>query len=184
VPYIDRVVLTLAKTWRSSTCARSPASNDFQQRHLDLASCRCSSRTGQGRLQGPLGSGDYGGDMIIKFNLSYEADPEIAKWMNTADFRRALAMDRPRPDQRDVLAGDGHAELGGAGGWQQVHPGPQYRKMWPRSRSRRPTRCSTGSGWPRRTRGLPAAHRRQGPAAHRDHDAGRSVPPVHGRSRR
>src|SRR4030095_11912742 len=39
-----------------------------------------------------LDPGDYGGDMIIKFNLSYEADPEIAKWMNTADFRRALAI--------------------------------------------------------------------------------------------
>src|SRR5207245_9227202 len=34
----------------------------------------------------------YGGDMIIKFNLNYDADPEIAKWFNTADFRRALAL--------------------------------------------------------------------------------------------
>ncbi len=36
---------------------------------------------------------------------------------------RAVARHRPRPDQRDLLAGDGHAELGGARGQQQVQPG-------------------------------------------------------------
>ena len=70
--------------------------------------------------------------MVIKFNLSYEADPEIAKWFSNADFRRALvAGHRPRPDQRDVLARHRHAGLGRARATStSTAPGREYRTMW------------------------------------------------------
>jgi len=109
LPYIDRVVLTLAENLEVINLRAIAGEYDFQARHLDLAKVPVFiENQAKGGYKLYLDPGDYGGDMIIKFNLSYEADPEIAKWMNTTDFRRrAGARDRPRPAQRDVLAGDG-----------------------------------------------------------------------------
>ena len=33
-----------------------------------------------------------GSDATLQINHAYEADPEVAKWLHTADFRRALSM--------------------------------------------------------------------------------------------
>ena len=33
-----------------------------------------------------------GSDATLQINQAYDADPEIAKWLHTADFRRALSM--------------------------------------------------------------------------------------------
>src|SRR5262249_56196887 len=33
-----------------------------------------------------------GSDATLQTNQAYEADPEVAKWLHTADFRRALSM--------------------------------------------------------------------------------------------
>src|SRR5207245_10524352 len=73
----------------------------------------------------------YGGDMIIKFNLSYEADPEIAKWMNTTDFRRALALgiDRDQINETFWLGTGTPSSVVPADG-NKYNPGPEYRKMW------------------------------------------------------
>src|SRR6266478_8344048 len=93
LPYIDKVVLTLAENLEVINLRAIAGEYDFQARHLDLAKVPVFIENQQkGGYKLYLDPGDYGGDMIIKFNLSYEADPEIAKWMNTADFRRALAL--------------------------------------------------------------------------------------------
>jgi len=60
--------------------------------------------------------------MIIKFNLSYEADPEIAKWMNTTDFRRRWPWGSTATSSTRRSGWDGHAELRGTRGQQQVQP--------------------------------------------------------------
>jgi peptide/nickel transport system substrate-binding protein len=69
--------------------------------------------------------------MIIKFNLSYEADPEIAKWMNTTDFRRALALgiDRDQLNETFWLGTGTPSSVVPADG-NKYNPGPEYRKMW------------------------------------------------------
>ena len=47
---------------------------------------------------------DVGRRSAIHVNQSFEADPEIRKWLTNVDFRRALSHgDRPRPVQRGVL---------------------------------------------------------------------------------
>ena len=105
---------------------------DFQARHLDLAKLPVFiENQAKGDYKVYLDPGDYGGDMIIKFNLSYEADPEIAQ-VDEHDRlpSRAVARDRPRPDQRDVLARHGHPGSVVPADSNKYNPGPQYRKMW------------------------------------------------------
>src|SRR5881396_2786153 len=85
LPYIDRVVLTLAENLEVLNLRAIAGEYDFQQRHLDLGKLPVFiENQAKDGYKVYLDPGDYGGDMIIKFNLNYDADPEIAKWFNTA----------------------------------------------------------------------------------------------------
>ena len=69
--------------------------------------------------------------MIIKFNLSYEADPEIAKWINTADFRRALALGIDREQINETFwLGTGTPSSVVPADHNKYNPGPEYRTLW------------------------------------------------------
>ena len=132
LPYIDRVVLTLAENLEVINLRAIAGEYDFQARHLDLAKVPVFIENQQrGGYKLYLDPGDYGGDMIIKFNLSYEADPEIAKWMNTTDFRRALALgiDRDQINETFWLGTGTPSSVVPADG-NKYNPGPEYRKMW------------------------------------------------------
>ena len=125
LPYIDRVVLTLAENLEVLNLRAIAGEYDFPSRHVDLGKLPVFlENQAKGNYKVYLDPGDYGGDMIIKFNLNYDADPEIAQVVQHRRLpARARARHRPRPDQRDVLAGHGHAQLRGARGQQQVQPG-------------------------------------------------------------
>jgi peptide/nickel transport system substrate-binding protein len=132
LPYIDRVVLTLAENLEVINLRAIAGEYDFQARHLDLAKVPVFIENQQkGGYKLYLDPGDYGGDMIIKFNLSYEADPEIAKWMNTTDFRRALSLgiDRDQINETFWLGTGTPSSVVPADG-NKYNPGPEYRKLW------------------------------------------------------
>jgi peptide/nickel transport system substrate-binding protein len=132
LPYIDRVVLTLAENLEVINLRAIAGEYDFQQRHLDLGKLPVfiENQT-KGNYKVYLDPGDYGGDMIIKFNLNYDADPEIAKWFNTADFRRALSLgiDRDQINETFWLGTGTPSSVVPADG-NKYNPGPQYRKLW------------------------------------------------------
>ena len=132
LPYIDRVVLTLAENLEVINLRAIAGEYDFQARHLDLAKVPVFIENQQkGGYKLYLDPGDYGGDMIIKFNLSYEADPEIAKWMNTTDFRRALALGIDRDQINETFwLGTGTPGSVVPADSNKYNPGPQYRKLW------------------------------------------------------
>jgi peptide/nickel transport system substrate-binding protein len=78
-----------------------------------------------------LHPGDYCG-FIIKFNMDYGLkDPEIGKWFDNADFRRALSVAIDR-DQINEMFWMGTGEPSAAVAPAQVpySPGPEYQKMW------------------------------------------------------
>ena len=132
LPYIDKVVLTLAENLEVINLRAIAGEYDFQARHLDIAKLPVFIENQQkGGYKLYLDPGDYGGDMIIKINLSYEADPEIAKWMNTTDFRRALslAIDRDQINETFWLGTGTPSSVVPADG-NKYNPGPQYRKLW------------------------------------------------------
>jgi peptide/nickel transport system substrate-binding protein len=132
LPYLDRVVLTLGENLEVINLRAIAGEYDFQQRHLDLGKLPVFIENQQkGSYKVYLDPGDYGGDMIIKFNLSYEADPEIARWMNTTDFRRALSLgiDRDQINESFWLGTGTPSSVVPADG-NKYNPGPQYRKLW------------------------------------------------------
>jgi len=132
LPYIDRVVLTLAENLEVLNLRAIAGEYDFQQRHIDLGKLPVFiENQARGGYKVYLDPGDYGGDMIIKFNLNYDADPEIAKWFNTADFRRALALGIDRDQINETFwLGTGTPSSVVPADNNKYNPGPQYRKMW------------------------------------------------------
>ena len=132
LPYIDRVVLTLAENLEVLNLRAVAGEYDYASRHVDLGKLPVFIENQQkGGYKVYLDPGDYGGDMIIKFNLNYDADPEIGKWFNTADFRRALALgiDRDQINETFWLGTGTPSSVVPADG-NKYNPGPQYRKMW------------------------------------------------------
>ncbi|HXH10732.1 MAG TPA: ABC transporter substrate-binding protein [Alphaproteobacteria bacterium] len=132
LPYIDRVVLTLAENLEVLNLRAIAGEYDLQERHVDLGKVPVILENQQrGGYKLYLDPGDYGGDMIIKFNLSYDADPELAKWFNTADFRRALALGIDRDQINETFwLGTGTPSSVVPADHNKYNPGPEYRTLW------------------------------------------------------
>ena len=181
LPYIDQVVLTLAENLEVINLRAIAGEYDYASRHMDLGKLPVFLENQQrGNYKVYLDPGDYC-DLIIKFNLNYDADAEIAKWFNTADFRRALSLGIDR-DQINETFWLGTATPGSVVpvDSNKYNPGPQYRKLVVHARRQEGQRDARQDRARQEGRGgLPAARRRQGPAAHRDHDARRPVRAVH-----
>jgi peptide/nickel transport system substrate-binding protein len=132
LPYIDRVVLTLAENLEVINLRAIAGEYDWQQRHLDLGKLPVFlENQAKGGYKVYLDPGDYGGDMVIKFNLNYDADPEIAQWFNTTDFRRALSLGIDRDQINETFwLGTGTPGSVVPIDTNKYNPGPQYRKLW------------------------------------------------------
>jgi peptide/nickel transport system substrate-binding protein len=168
LPYIDRVVLTLAENLEVINLRAIAGEYDFAARHMDLGKLPVFiENQAKGGYKVYLDPGDYGGDMIIKFNLNYDADPELAKWFNTADFRRALSLGIDRDQINETFW------LGTGTPGSVVQVVVDARRQEGQRDARQDRAQQEGRA------GLPAAQRWQGPAADRDHDARRSVRAVH-----
>ena len=131
LPYIDKVVLTLAENLEVLNLRAIAGEYDYASRHVDLGKLPVFIENQQkGNYKVYLDPGDYC-DLIIKFNLNYDADAEIAKWFNTADFRRALSLGINR-DQINETFWLGTATPGSVVpvDTNKYNPGPQYRKLW------------------------------------------------------
>jgi peptide/nickel transport system substrate-binding protein len=132
LPYIDRVVLTLAENLEVLNLRAIAGEYDLQARHLDIGKLPVLLENQQrGGYKVYLDPADYGGDMVIKFNLSYEADPEIATWFNTANFRRALSLGIDRDQINETFwLGTGTPSSVVPADHNKYNPGPEYRTLW------------------------------------------------------
>src|SRR3712207_9203550 len=45
----------------------------------------------------------FGSDAPLVLNMSYEADPEVAKWLNNRDFRIAMSLGIDRDQLNEAL---------------------------------------------------------------------------------
>ena len=89
LPYVDKIQMTLAENLEVLNLRAIAGEYDLQARHVDIGKLPVFLENQQkGNYKVNLDVADYGGDTVIKFNPSYEADPEIAKWFNVVDFRR------------------------------------------------------------------------------------------------
>ncbi|MEX1020289.1 MAG: ABC transporter substrate-binding protein [Litorilinea sp.] len=93
LPYIDRVVMTLAEDLEVLNLKAIAGDYDMQSRHIDLNKLPVfleNAEQGDYRLQFFRSRG--GSAVALAFNQDYDGDPEIAEFIQNVDFRRALSM--------------------------------------------------------------------------------------------
>jgi peptide/nickel transport system substrate-binding protein len=132
LPYLDKVQMTLAENLEVLNLRAIAGEYDMQERHMDAGKIPVILENQQkGDYKLHLDPGDYGADCVIKYNLSYDADPEIGKWLGTTDFRRALSLGVDRDQLNEAF----WLGLGTPGSLVPIesnkyNPGPEYRTLW------------------------------------------------------
>ena len=132
LPYLDGVVMTLAEDLEVLNLRAIAGEYDLQERHVDLGKLPVIlDNQEKGNYKVHLDLAFNGADAIYQFNQTYDADPEIAKWLTNADFRRALslAIDRDQLNQTFWL---GVATPGSPAPGESLpyFPGKGWREKW------------------------------------------------------
>jgi peptide/nickel transport system substrate-binding protein len=132
LPYIDRIVMTLAENLEVLNLRAIAGEYDKQARHIDLQKLPVLlENQPRGGYKVYLDPSDQGTDVALYFNMSYEADPEIAKWLSNTDFRRALSLGIDRDQLKETFwLGLGVSGAALPGESTLYSPGPEYRKLW------------------------------------------------------
>jgi len=132
LPYIDKIQFGLAENLEVINLRAIAGEFDMQERHMDIGKLPVFIENQQkGNYKLVLDTADFGADMGIKFNLSYEADPEIGKWFRTTDFRRALGLGIDRDQINETFwLGTGVAGSFVPRESNKYNPGPEYRTRW------------------------------------------------------
>src|SRR2546421_1440031 len=132
LPYIDRLVMTLAENLEGLNLRAIAGQYDIQERHTAMTKIPVflENREKVG-YDVHLDPALNGSDATLQCNQAYDADPEIARWLQTAEFRRALSMGIDR-DQLNETFWLGIGTPGSIVPSESVpyNPGPEWRKRW------------------------------------------------------
>lgn len=132
LPYLDGVVMTLAENLELLNLRAIAGEYDVQERHVDIGKLPVIlENQAKGNYKVHLDLAFNGADAIFQFNQSYTADPEIARWLKNADFRRALSLAIDR-DQLNETFWLGTAVPGSPAPAESLpyFPGPGWREKW------------------------------------------------------
>lgn len=132
LPYIDRISMTLAENLEVLNLRGIAGEFDYQSRHISLANLPVLLENAEkGNYTIHLDPAQHGADAGLQVNLSYEADPEIAKWLHTTDFRRALSLAINRNKINEIIfLGIGTPGSAVVAESSPFNPGPEYRTLW------------------------------------------------------
>ena len=125
LPYIDRIQMTVAENLEVLNLRAIAGQYDLQERHTAMTKLPVflENRDKVG-YDVKLDPALNGSDATLQINHAYEADPEVAKWLHTADFRRALSMGIDRDQLNETFwLGHRHPGLRRAGRVHAVQPG-------------------------------------------------------------
>ena len=132
LPYFDRIQMTLAETLEIVNLRAIAGEFDVQERHIDIAKIPVFlENKDKGNYTVHLDPAPHGCDTTLYMNQTFDADPEIAKWIQTADFRRALSLGIDR-DQLNETFWIGLGTVGSVAPSEDspYSPGPEWRKKW------------------------------------------------------
>jgi peptide/nickel transport system substrate-binding protein len=132
LPYIDQVVMTLAEDIEVLNLRAVAGELDFQARHIDVGKLPVLLENQEkGEYTVHLDPSTAGSDTCLHVNMSYEADPEVAKWLHNKDFRHALSLGIDR-DQLNEAFWLGLGTPGSIAPAESMpeNPGPEYRTLW------------------------------------------------------
>jgi peptide/nickel transport system substrate-binding protein len=104
LPYLDRIVMTLAENPEVVNLRVLTGSYDYQERFIDISKLPVLlENQDRGHFKIHLDLGFNGSDSLLFPNPSYREDPEIGKWLASADFRRALSLGIDRDQLNQVF---------------------------------------------------------------------------------
>jgi len=132
LPYIDRISMTLAESLEVLNLRAIAGEYDYQARHISLASLPVLVENAEaGGYTISLDPAQHGADGALMINQSYRGDEEIAKWLQNADFRRALSLGIDRDSINEVIfLGIGKPGSAVVAESSPFNPGPEYRELW------------------------------------------------------
>jgi peptide/nickel transport system substrate-binding protein len=131
LPYIGTIVMTLAENVEVLNLRAIAGEYDMQARHLRMSNLPVFlENQDKGGYKVSLDPGP-GCEFSITVNLTYDADPEITKLLNTTDFRRALSLGINRDQINEAFW------LGTGKIWNilppadnKYYPGGDYGTLW------------------------------------------------------
>jgi peptide/nickel transport system substrate-binding protein len=132
LPYIDKIVLTLAENLEVVNLRAVAGEFDLQVRHIDINKVPVYKQNEQkGNYTVKFWKWAHGTDAGFFVNQNYEADPEIQKWLRNKDFRIALSigMDRDQLNEAYWL-GIGEPGSSAPGAQSPFYLGPESRKLY------------------------------------------------------
>lgn len=132
LPYIDQIVMTLAENLEVAALRAIAGEYDWQARHMEINKLPVFIENQEsGDYKVHLDPGFYGSDAAFHLNQSYDADPEIAKWMKNLDFRHALALGIDRDQLNETFwVGIGTPGSPIPAPDTPQYPGDEYRTLW------------------------------------------------------
>jgi peptide/nickel transport system substrate-binding protein len=132
LPYVDRVVLTLAENAQVLNLRAAAGEFDLQERHTSLPNLPVLLENQEkGGFKVHIDLAIHGADAVIFMNQSFEADPEISKWLRNVDFRRALSMALDRGQLNETFwLGLGTPGSIAPSPSSPYSPGKEYNTMW------------------------------------------------------
>lgn len=132
LPYIDQIVMTLAEDLEVINLRAMAGEFDEQERHISLLKLPVILENRErGKYDVHLDLAFNGADTVLLFNHSYKADPEVAKWLKNADFRRALSMAVDREQMNETFwLGLGTPGSVAPNESLPESPGPEWRTKW------------------------------------------------------
>jgi len=132
LPYIDRIVMTLAEDTEILNFRAIAGEYDLQERHIDLGKLPVIiENQKKGNYTVRLDTAINGSDTVLQINQSFKADAEIAKWLTNADFRRALSLGIDRGQLNETFwLGVGTPGSAVPGEDSPYFPGKEWRTKW------------------------------------------------------
>jgi peptide/nickel transport system substrate-binding protein len=132
LPYIDKIVFTLAENLEVLNLRAVAGELDCQERHIDMQKIPVFLENQQkGAYKLYLDPSESGTDAGLQFNQNFNADPEIAKWYRNRDFRRALSLGVNREQLNETFwLGTGTPSSVAPDDTNVFSPGPEYRTKW------------------------------------------------------
>ncbi len=131
LPYIDKIILTLAENLEVVNLRAIAGEFDLQVRHIDINKVPVYKQNqAKGNYSVKFWNWAHGTDAGFFFNQNYAGDAEITKWLTNKDFRIALSLGIDR-DQLNESFWLGLGDPGSAapGPASPYYLGPESRKL-------------------------------------------------------